>query len=167
MSVISYIPAQNKYSNVTVQISDYIDQVTPSIQNNYTLIEPVLTQGVRKAKNFTLQISTRYKVIEPPYSKNQKYGTGPISFALVYCPCNQNSLTLQSPTSQQNLLYPIPKNVILSGFILDDTVTVFKSDLARNLSAGDSIQISLYNSTGFSISDVQIAFSLNYAIAFN
>ena len=167
----NFIPKKRKYQTITTQSFNSDENLTSLHQSGgtytTTLIKNSSTQGVRKAKNFTLQISTRYKVIDPPYSKNQKYGTGPISFALVYCPCNQNSLTLQSPTSQQNLLYPIPKNVILSGFILDDTVTVFKSDLARNLSAGDSIQISLYNSTGFSISDVQIAFSLNYAIAFN
>ncbi|KAK8866417.1 hypothetical protein M9Y10_009379 [Tritrichomonas musculus] len=162
---------KRKYQTITTQLFNSDENLSSLHQSGGTyttvLVKNSSTQGVRKAKNFTLQISTKYNIEQPPYTQDQKYGTGPISFALVYCPCNQNSLTLQSPTTQQNLLYPIPKNVILSGFILDGTVTVFKSDLARNLSAGDSIQISLYNSTGFAISDVNIAFSLNYAIAFN
>ena len=165
------IPKKRKYQTITTQLFCDDDTLNSLHQTGGTysavLVKNSSTQGVRKAKNFTLQISTNYDIDEPPYKEDQKYGTGPISFALVYCPCNQNSLTLQSSSTKQSLLYPIPKNVILSGFILDNTVTVFKSDLARNLSAGDSIQITLYNSTGFSISDVNIAFSLNYAIAFN
>ncbi|KAK8842303.1 hypothetical protein M9Y10_025880 [Tritrichomonas musculus] len=156
------VQKKRKYQTITTQLFNSDDSLTSLHQSGGTyttvLVKNSSTQGVRKAKNFTLQISTKYKIDQPPFEEDQKYGTGPISFALVYCPCNQNSLTLQSPTSQQNLLYPIPKNVILSGFILDGTVTVFKSDLARNLSAGDSIQISLYNSTGFTISDVKYCF---------
>ncbi|WP_295163613.1 hypothetical protein [uncultured Brachyspira sp.] len=162
---------KKKYQTITTQNFLTSETLTPlrspGGSYNVTLVKNSSTQGVRKAKNFTLQISTNYQISNPPYGPDPIYGTGPISFALVYCPCNQNSLNIQSSSSVNSLFYPIPKNVIISGLLTFDNVSVFKSDLARNLSAGDSIQLVLFNSSGFTINNPLIAVSLNYAIAFN
>ena len=111
---------KRKYQTITTQ-GYFNDESLSSLCNpggsfSTILVKNSSTQGVRKAKNFTLQISSNYNFTSPPYIHDQKYGTGPISFALVYCPCNQSSLNLQSPNSTQNLLYPI--NLMKFNFLI-------------------------------------------------
>ena len=167
MSVISYIPAQNKYSNVTVQISDYIDQISPDIQNNYTLIEPVLTQGVRKAKNFTLSINAScYKITGESPDQVIKYAL--MLFALVYVPNGFDPLSLDVTMNQSIELYKANKYIILQGLLENGKIKKTYSYLARNLSAGDKICLVI---KPISLADSQPSMKfnaiLNYAIKYN
>ena len=137
MSVISYIPAQNKYSNVTVQISDQT-QTHHDLQNSYTLIEPVLTQGVRKAKNFTLSLNAScFKVSGDEGSQYINYF--PMLFALVYVPNGFDPLSLDVTLNQSIELYKANKYIILQGILENGKIKKTYSYLARNLSAGDKI----------------------------
>ncbi|KAK8860734.1 hypothetical protein M9Y10_012399 [Tritrichomonas musculus] len=167
MSVISYIPAQNKYSNVTVQISDTINPISPEIQNNYTFIEPVLTQGVRKAKNFTLTISAScYKVTAD--DDNQRIQYLPMLFALVYVPNGFNPLSLDITLNESIELYKANKYLILQGLLENGKIKKTYSYLARNLSAGDKICL-IIKPIASAEMQATLKFNaiLNYAIKYN
>ena len=126
--------------------------------------------GTRKAKNFTLRLCSEQTLIQPT-SGPDTFERGRVAFALVFVPEG----TTASPISfgSQNApasLYEPNQNVILGGIIDSQQTYSFKTRLARNLNAGDTIVLILYDlysvgNTG-EVINTPVAVTCNYAISF-
>ena len=148
-----------KYSNETYNFQDDANFSTQGevVQLTSKLVKNEGMQGMRKAKNFTLQIVTN--------------ATFPIYFALVYSPSQVplGKINFGSATSPLSIYEP-NQNVIISGLIgVGQNQQTWRTRLARNLNSGDSIQIIFatpYGSSEAAKNPVQIIATLNYAISF-
>lgn len=160
-----------KYSNETHIDYDKIIWPAGTIQAHYGKFELVPTstaQGMRKAKNFTLQFSC--VPLNLFTSKNYaQYVSSMVIWALVYVPEGQENGDLKDSGS----LYEPNQNVIMSGIDDISKSVTRRTRLARNLNSGDRIVFLYWVSP---INDTQtapeeIAFistaSLNYAITYN
>lgn len=120
-----------KYSCEHHAISDEIagDASNPRKMNK-PLIAAMATGGMRKAKNFTLDLVCTAEDVQP------------ITFALVYVPEGQGEPSLTTTGEDSTTLYEPNQNVIISGIISSDgQKNRFTTKLARNLNAGDNIGI--------------------------
>ncbi|WP_295163615.1 hypothetical protein [uncultured Brachyspira sp.] len=166
MSVISYVPAQNKYSNITAQLSDSYTTTSQVIQNNYDFIDPVITQGVRKAKNFTLSISAScYKVTVDEEVPQLTYSQ--MMYALVYVPNGFDPLSLEIKQNETIELYKANKYIILQGLLENGKIKKSYSYLARNLAAGDKICLLIRPISDTTEMTLKFQAVLNYAIKYN
>lgn len=147
-----------KYSNETYTIASSITMggELPSTLN-IPIIPTTDVQGVRKVKNFEL-------------SFNYSQLACPLIFAIVYVPQGTIPQELKMGTASGPVsLYEPNQNVVLTGIlpINSNSITKFKTRLARNLNSGDSLfvcirQVIQQDTTA----DFDFAMSLNYAICF-
>lgn len=140
-----------KYSNETTVFNGNITG-TGTMENVAVMIASVAAQGMRKAKNFSLQFITTSEV--------------PVYFALVYVPQGTDPSHLNYGTPEQPVsLYEPNQNVILVGCsIANSPQQTWRTRLARNLNSGDSIQLRVGCENGYTTSN--FAISLNYAITY-
>lgn len=133
--------------------------------------------STRKAKNFTLRIApdetlvrTNTGTTEDP-NIEESFDKGFIAWALVYLPegTNPNRFNFGDANGAVSLYEP-NQNVIMCGIASSDQVYSYKTKLARNLSAGDSIVLIVNDLHSKEADETQVvtpfAFTLNYAIAF-
>ena len=150
-----------KYSNET---QNFQVTYTPPQQADQQVIyekacvfvEPLGAQGMRKVKNFTIQLLTTY--------------TKPLIWALVYVPQGTNPSSLDF---EKNVVYESPQslyepnqNVILSGVTIDgSSQQTWRTRLARNLNSGDGIALVL--STQVKVTEAfGISCTVNYSIIY-
>lgn len=148
-----------KYSNETYCINDpsFAMPVEESYQAETVVVGSIEAAGVRKCKNFT--ITTNYSNTEPPL---------PLYMALVYVPegTTPNALNLGNPGAAASFYEP-NQNVILTGILNpDNRAQTFRTRLARNLNAGDSIFLLLRSPVNQAFEGAALAITVNYAIAF-
>lgn len=146
-----------KYSNETFNSTFEFAQGA-SQQQYAILIAPISSQGMRKAKNFTLRISCSKAPL--------------LLWALVYVPDGTvpQPINLAPPVQQQapnSVSYYEPnQNVIMSGFLYPGTPQeTFRTRLARNLNSGDCIALILRPAIQADEQSYAYA-SLNYAISY-
>lgn len=161
-----------KYSNetyaATIQLSSSTSgsHGTGSIKVIPDAIGGVL--GTRKAKNFTLRIYS-HETVRTIQSGSTDLRSS-VFFALVFVPEGTEPSMFNVGDGTAKSLYEPNQNVILSGIIDSTMVYTFKTRLARNLNAGDSISLLLWDNNYPAESNMSIvtglAFSCNYAISF-
>lgn len=123
-----------RYSNETVSLATTLnlaDKVTDKT-THHALITSTDIQGVRKAKNFTLNIACD--------------SGEPFQWALVYVPQGfpDKSLTLDVGVETASSIFEPNQNIIMSGTTwYNCPQNKFTTRLARNLNSGDSIYILL------------------------
>ena len=148
-----------KYSNETQHI--FIGVPVPAqgqnpVQQDIDVIVNTDVQGMRKCKNFTLQLMSDSTAI-------------PIMWALVYVPEGTQPSNMSLP-NQNNVtsLYEPNQNVIMSGILDTNSGTVVKrTRLARNLNSGDRIVIVASAVVGHGNGGpTAFLVQLNYAISF-
>lgn len=145
-----------KYSNETQDFSDTLP-ATPNAKLNMqaTMVPALNVQGMRKCKNFTLQIITTSRI--------------PITFALVYVPqgTTPSALSFGSPGAPLSMYEP-NQNVIMSGTVIDGSAQqTWRTRLARNLNSGDYIALVLGTADNFNVSaEPAISVTFNYAITY-
>ena len=165
-----------KYSNETSVSSfsfwcDYSNgQPTGKhVLDNIVLLIPATSiQGMRKAKNFTLRMTTN--------------AVNPMLFALVYVPegTHPSKITVDSGPADTPFshitssdLYNPNQNVIMSGEIVANMQNNFKTRLARNLNSADSVCLVIKSQFPETVDpevnrvEYKINIILNYAITFN
>ena len=152
-----------RYSNETYA-AGAISQWSKTSLYKSTLIAGTNVLGTRKCKNFTLTVSLKSAADSADF-------VIPIYFALVFVPEGTEASTLNvghtitDDVLQARSYYEPNQNVIFQGIVDHNQVYKFKTRLARNLNAGDTIQLiwSPYeNFEGTSL----FTFTLNYALAF-
>lgn len=124
--------------------------------------------GTRKAKNFTLRIYCHETVrTAEDVSTNIRSS---VFFALVFVPEGTEPSLFNVGDGTAKSLYEPNQNVILSSIIDSSQVYTFKTRLARNLNAGDSIMLLLWDNNYPAAANLSmftsLAFSCNYAISF-
>lgn len=156
-----------KYSNETRAFN--FEYTFDGNQKAVSIITVNSEQGMRKAKNFTLNIGANNLNIGGAVSSEHV----PIAFALVYVPQGTTPSVIAFGTESQGVisttsLYEPNQNVILSGMIMPgDTSRTFYSRLARNLNSGDAIGLCIRSPiNGGATAKSQVVCSLNYAISF-
>lgn len=156
-----------KYSNETRAFN--FEYTFDTNQKAISIITVNSEQGMRKAKNFTLNIGANNLVLNNEVSNEHV----PIAFALVYVPQGTVPSVIAFGTESQGVisttsLYEPNQNVILSGLIMPgDNARTFYSRLARNLNSGDSIGLCVRSPFGGGPgAKCQLICSLNYAISF-
>lgn len=130
-----------KYSNETTSFAENVTFPNGNDQFNAVIVSAVNSQGMRKAKNFTIKLTCATNA--------------PIVWALVYVPQGQNPSTMGVGSSTNPVsLYEPNQNVIMAGTLPvtmtpsggTGTTTSFspqisRTRLARNLNSGDSIYL--------------------------
>lgn len=146
-----------KYSNETYTFNA-VATIDPSGSDGPTqvsseIISAGAIQGMRKAKNFTLQLVTDSNT--------------PIWFALVYKPEGVELSRMQFGTPQApQSIYEPNQNVILQGIISTNCQQqTWRTRLARNLNTGDSICL-IFSTPYTDAKNIQVCITLNYAISF-
>lgn len=160
-----------KYSNKAFKTMKYSSETYAAIATNYRLdlqnqVGIVFTTGTsvlgtRKAKNFTLTITTNSAI--------------PFVFALVFVPEGTTPSSLNQGTEQvgsylQSVsLYEPNQNVIMSGMFggVSSQINRYKTRLARNLNSGDIIVLLIKALVpGEQGSSATVDAMLNYAISY-
>ena len=164
-----YYKKRKTYQNETTQFcttGQNPDQTILSANGSIfkTLVVNTKAEGVRKVKNFTLNVTTSYK--QNVTDENIKEMM-PIVFALIYVPNEQQPLNLTPNNADFQTLYGTNNYVILYGVCNSGKQITLRSKLARNLNAGDSIVLKLFNPNENPLKDLSFYASLNYAIAYN
>lgn len=162
----TYIPRRisNKYSNETKSCSYVISNNQQiGIEGWIQITSETNIQGVRKAKNFTLTVTTT------PFTQNGSTIESVHYFALVFVPegLGAGHLNIQN-TAENHSYYEPNQNVILAGVIDPRKVYVFKTRLARNLNSGDRIYYLWKQAGDGSVNPIHniISFTINYALSF-
>lgn len=157
----SYYRPTQRYSVETRNIN--ISGTISSDESAHPMIAKIDSQGLRKAKNFTVCIASS------PFTK-QSGGLdyAPIAFALVYVPQGTNVSHMTVGTSDAASLYEPNQNVILSGvYTAGETSYKITSSLARNLNSGDSIYLILkFINQKNPWPSIQLFAQISYAITF-
>lgn len=157
-----------KYSNETYNsnLTYTYDGSTPSTKY-ITLIDAISQTGMRKVKNFTLNITQ-----SPVYGSNQAVkSVSSFVYALVYLPDGVSATALNVGSGQNSVsLYEPNQNIIMSGVCSSDNGQLrLSTRLARNLNSGDKILL-LFRPTntapGASGDYVNISAICNYSISF-
>lgn len=123
-------------------------------QQQIALVGSITSQGMRKAKNFTLRMST--------------VSDGLYIWVLVYIPQGTSPQVINTSQSGGSLYEP-NQNVIMSGYIYKQCPQeTFRTRLARNLNSGDSIALCIAPLSNVIVpeSGALIYISLNYAITY-
>lgn len=150
-----------RYSNETMVVGT--DLTVPNAGGNPAaeLREVIINtdvQGMRKVKNFTVQIMSPAPV--------------PVQWALIYIPeGTANNVNGQGLPNNNNpvSLYEPNQNVIMSGILLNSNVPMIRrTRLARNLNSGDMIAltISAVHGNGNVPTVYAVYAQVNYAISF-
>lgn len=141
-----------KYSNESFATRfnlGYLDAPGPALHKTETLVVvPSVSAplGTRKVKNFTVSfICDHSRIFRPNADELER--PAQILWALVFVPEGTNASEINPTTTlmQPRSLYEPNQNVIMAGLITSQNMCRFKTRLARNLNAGDSIQMVLYN----------------------
>ena len=130
-----------------------------------TLVKNTKAEGVRKVKNFTLNVTTSYEQVTD--SDHQERENLPLVFALIYVPNDQQPLNLSPSSPDFQTLYGSNNYVLLYGVCNTGKQTSLRTRLARNLNAGDTIVLKIFNPNANDIKNLTFYASLNYAIAYN
>ena len=160
-----------KYSNETYGSVVTITNNTEDTYGraNIQLVPDIAgTLGTRKVKNFTLRLIPEETLDDD--GSTQTFDRARIAWLLVYVPEGTNPSSVQFGTSSPALsVYEPNQNVIMSGLVDSNQCYSFKTRLARNLSAGDTIALILLDlnqpDAGHTITSV-VTFEINYAISF-
>ena len=108
-----------------------------------TLVKNTKAEGVRKVKNFTLNVTTTYEQVTD--TEHLAKENLPLVFALIYVPNDQQPLSLTPSAPDFQTLYGSNNYVLLYGVCNTGKQTSLKTRLARNLNAGDTIVLKIYN----------------------
>lgn len=157
-----------KYSNETYNsnVTYLYDGSTPSTRY-ITLIDAISQTGMRKVKNFTLNITQ-----SPVYGSNQSIkSVSSFVYALVYLPDGVSATALNVGSGQNSVsLYEPNQNIIMSGVCSSDNGQLrLSTRLARNLNSGDKILLLFRpanSAPGASGDYVNISAICNYSISF-
>lgn len=156
-----YYRPSARYSVETRNIN--ISGTLTSDESQHVMIAKIDTQGVRKAKNFTIGIAS-----SPFKFQDGQLNYGPIAFALVYVPQGTQASSMTVGTNDSASLYEPNQNVILSGvYTAGETTYKVTSPLARNLNSGDSIVLILkYINQTTPYPSIALFAQISYAITF-
>lgn len=150
-----------KYSNETFCIAQAVTNNTGNPINGYFQVIPESsTLGMRKVKNFTVNMS--YKATERDQFQRSLF------WALVYVPqgTEPSPINVGSNDTLASIYEP-NQNVIMSSItVLNENSRTWKTRLARNLNSGDKIML-VYagDDTGGTFNDV-IQLTVNFAISY-
>ena len=127
--------------------------------------------GTRKVKNFTLRLCARETAYDDAQAQQQIVDRARVAFALVYVPEGTNPSNIQFGAGNQPAsLYEPNQNVIMSGIIDSNQTYSFKTRLARNLNAGDTVALVLgdltYLLANGDSTTTPVTVTCNYAISF-
>lgn len=154
-----------KYSMVTfsrlVELPASTEDPPGLVWNWFTVTPSTTLQGMRKAKNFSIEFGTN--------------STLPIGWALCYLPQGANAGAFLPSVAETNgapeqtstfvEMFANSQWVISNGTIVAGAITRFRTRLARNLNNGDQIIMFIFNPQG--LGEHQIYVSGNYAIKYN
>lgn len=144
---------QVKYSCEHYAFSDTINTGETARNDATTMVTALATGGMRKAKNFTLDLFATSDDMQA------------INFALVYVPQGSTATTLNPIGADATSIYEPNQNVIMSGIIsTDGQKNRFTTKLARNLNSGDSIGLIVCAPANKAAVDYSAA--LTYSITF-
>lgn len=142
-----------RYSNETVTVqaaTKFIDADQKQLEQiDSEIVKSFEAGGIRKAKNFTLQITTN--------------STYPLWWVLVYVPqgTSPSQIRFGSPTVPTSIYEP-NQNVIMSGVVgPGSNQQTWRTRLVRDLYSGDSIQICFSSPYVSQIWQLQEPFELN------
>lgn len=155
-----------RYSNETYNVTFQYQWAATPTTASVTMIPASEVQGLRKTKNFTLNIS------QSPTTNAEGVVQFASSFiyALVYVPAGTtaNAITIGSGNAAASLYEP-NQNVICSG-VCDSASGQLRisSRLARNLNSGDSVALILRptQTSGTAGNVTRASVTLNFAIAY-
>ena len=155
-----------RYSNETYNVTFQYQWAATPTTASVTMIPASDVQGLRKTKNFTLNIS------QSPTTNAQGVvqSTSSFIYALVYVPAGTtaNAITIGNGNAAASLYEP-NQNVICSG-VCDSASGQLRisSRLARNLNSGDSVALVLRPTytTGTEGNITRASVTLNFAIAY-
>lgn len=155
-----------KYSNETYNVT--FQYLWGSVPNSVavTMIPASEVQGMRKTKNFTLNISQS----PTTNAEGVVQATSSFIYALVYVPAGTvaNAITIGNGSAAASLYEP-NQNVICTG-VCDSSSGQLRisSRLARNLNSGDSVALVLRptNTSGTEGNITRASVTLNFAIAY-
>ena len=134
---------RDKYS--VEQTYNGISSIAAGSLSDSVVVAADSTQGMRKAKHFTVSISST--------------ATTPVLWALVYVPGGQ---TVGSVASSAGALYATNQFVIASGLAdFSGGPLRFHSPMSRNLNSGDSIHFLMRN---LGSTNIEVASLVSYAI---
>lgn len=154
----AYTPRPVKSVKYSCEHTQFLDAINGDASNprkmNKAMVAALATGGMRKAKNFTLDLVC-----------TADGDPQPIYFALVYVPEGQGTPELSTTGDDSSTLYEPNQNVIISGIISSDgQKNRYSTKLARNLNAGDSIHLCLMAPPD--VSTVIASTLLTYSITF-
>lgn len=161
-----------KYSNETFAFIAGIDnstQGTYGFSVNEIVPAPSNVLGTRKVKNFTINILVE-ETLTKSSGEADAFDRARIAWALIFLPEGIQPSTLNFGNQGTPLsLYEPNQNVIASGVCDSNQTYRFKSRLARNLNAGDTIVFVMRDLQSPDANEEVItlaAVSINYAITF-
>ena len=152
-----------RYSNETYAAGAVVQWAKANLYKS-TLIAGTNVLGTRKCKNFTLTLCLKSTADSPDF-------TIPMYFALVFVPEGTEASaphvggTIENNILQATSFYEPNQNVIFQGLVDHNQVYKFKTRLARNLNAGDTIQL-IWSPYADFVAESLLTFTLNYALAF-
>ena len=130
-------------------------------QKTVAIVPSAAAQGKRKCKNFDINLACSAA------TSDQQDGTL-IYYALVYVPAGTTAATLSSTSGTE--LYTPAANVLAAGIydVAEGTGFRVRTRLARNLNAGDEIQLVLRGTNyGVAATTVDLAGVITYVVAYN
>lgn len=155
-----------RYSNETYNVTFQYQWTSVPTSSAVTMIPASDVQGLRKVKNFTINISQ-----SPTFnSQGAVQFASSFIYALVYVPAGTtaNAITIGSGNAAASLYEP-NQNVICSG-VCDSASGQLRisSRLARNLNSGDSVALVLRptQTSGTEGNITRASVTLNFAIAY-
>lgn len=164
----AYTPKSVKPVKYSCEHKTFTGQNTTSteqpVTNSVDLVAGISAQGMRKAKNFTLDLSS----IGFPGEGESGTIIRPVYWALVYVPeGSPGDIKLSTPTTSTSSLYEPNQNVIMSGIITSDgQKNRFTTKLARNLNSNDKISLLYLLPQDNAAHDINVNICLTYAITY-
>ena len=150
---------QNRSANLKFN-NDNLLQKNSSV--TFNVIPSINIQGVRKVKNFTINIEGDFH--KEGDIKDKSYV---INYMLIYHPSGLNIPAITIPAQIPGELFKANQYIILQGILTPLNNKIQYSKLARNLNSGDSIDLILINPSSTTDLAGNILCNLNYAIAYN
>ena len=134
---------------------------TLGAQQMVSIVASAAAQGKRKCKNFDINLACRSAT-----AADQEGSL--IYYALVYVPAGTTAATLNATSGSE--LYTPAANVLAAGIydVAKGTGFRVRTRLARNLNAGDEIQLVLRGTNyGASVNTVNLSGVITYVVAYN
>lgn len=129
-------------------------------QASVSVVSAAAAQGKRKCKNFDINLA-----VQQPAALAQQQSL--IYYALVYVPAGSTASTISNAAGTE--YYTPGSNVLAAGVYDCDEGTGFRvrTRLARNLNAGDEIQLVMRSSALVGAAQIALQGVVSYVVAYN